>query len=131
VDYYYVWPWPPVEILNEASPWQWLTPIGAFVGVVLLFFGGLIGVYLSNDAASKRQRQELDVIQTRHDTEMTTAQRRHEEQLAAMRAEGRAERAAQRNDRFREEVANLIGEKWKTVNIAYELAEAADQYFRD
>jgi hypothetical protein len=47
------------------------------------------------------------------------ADRRHRQQLTA-----------ERNDRFREEVSNLIGEKWETVNVAYELAEAAGEYHR-
>lgn len=117
---YYDWPWPPIEIINEGSVWQWLAPVGAVIGSVLLFTGGLIGVYLTNRNASGRHRTEMDA-----------AQRQHEQQLAAMRGEARADRIAQRNDRLREEVGNLIGEKWATNNVAFELAEAAGQFFRD
>jgi hypothetical protein len=128
VDYYYVWPWPPVEVVNDASPWQWVTPVGAFVGTVLLFFGGLIGVYITKEAAARRQKDELDAANTKHTAAMTAAQNQHDEQLSAMRSEGRAERAAERNDRFREEVANLLGERWATENAAYKLATAKDEH---
>jgi hypothetical protein len=128
VDYYYVWPWPPVEVVNDASPWQWITPGGAFVGTVLLFSGGLIGVHITNKAAARRTKDELDAANTKHTAAMTAAQNQHDEQLSAMRSEGRAERAAQRNHRFREEVANLLGERWATENAAYKLATAGDEY---
>ena len=47
------------------------------------------------------------------------------------RREGRRDRAAQRADRFGEEVANLLGERWATEKAAYELATAADEYHTD
>lgn len=129
MDDYWVYPWP-VEIINEASDWAWFGPVLAFVSSALLFAGGLYGVYKTNAAAAKRLQQELGAAQAKHDAEMTAATTRHEEQLAAMRDEGRAERAAQRNDRFREEVANLLGERWATENAAYNLAENADEYYK-
>lgn len=61
----------------------WLAPIVGLIGSALLFIGGLIGVWCTNKNANQRQR----------------------EQLATMEAEGRAGQAAERNDRFREEVA--------------------------
>jgi hypothetical protein len=51
--------------------------------------------------------------------------------LKNTREEGRRGRAAQRNDRFREEVANLIGERWATEKAAYELATNAAEYHTD
>ena len=102
---YWVYPWP-VDIVNEASDWVWLAPILGLVGSSLLFIGGLIGVAWTNRNAGQR----------------------HLEQLAAMKVEGRADRAAERNDHLREEVANLLGERWATDNAAYKLATAADEY---
>lgn len=106
MDDYWVYPWP-VEIVNEASDWAWLGPVLAFVGSALLFAGGLIGVWCTNRTANKRHREQLDLT----------------------RAEGRADRAAERNDRFREEVANLLGERWTTEKAAYKLAENAEEYY--
>jgi hypothetical protein len=109
VEYaYWVYPWP-VEIINELSPWVWLAPLIGLIGSALLFIGGLIGVRWTNSNADQR----------------------HQEQLAAMHAEARADRAAERNNRFREEVANLLGERWATDKAAYELATAADEYRTD
>ncbi len=105
---YWVYPWP-VEIINETSQWAWLAPVLGLIGSGLLFIGGLIGVWWTNN----------------------NADRRHREQLAATQAEGRADRAAERNDRFREEVANLLGERWATDKAAYKLATAADEYHTD
>ena len=48
-----------------------------------------------------------------------------------MEAEGRANRAAERNNRFREEVAKLLGERRATDKAAYELATAATEYDTD
>ncbi|OBH25189.1 hypothetical protein A5692_03565 [Mycobacterium sp. E342] len=45
------------------------------------------------------------------------AYRRHREQLAA-----------DRNDRFRQEVADLLGERYATVDAAYRLADASAQH---
>jgi hypothetical protein len=105
---YWLYPWP-VEIINEASFWAWLGPVLGLIGSGLLFVGGLIGVGWTNK----------------------NADRRHWEQLAATKAEGRADRAAQRNDRLREEVANLLGERWATDKAAYQLATAVDEYQTD
>jgi hypothetical protein len=105
---YWVYPWP-VEITNEASQWAWLAPVLGLIGSGVLFIGGLVGVCWTNN----------------------NADRRHREQLAATQAEGRADRAAERNDRFREEVANLLGERWATDKAAYKLATAADEYHTD
>lgn len=96
----------PVEITNQTSSLlQWMP----FYGSVLLFAASMITVWLTNRAAN----------------------RRHREQVSTTHAEGRAERAARRNDRFREEVANLLGERWQTENVAYELADAIGEYQRD
>jgi hypothetical protein len=109
VDFdYWVYPWP-VEIINESSTWVWLAPVLGLIGSALLFIGGLIGIRWTNNNADQR----------------------HREQLAAMQAEGRADRATERNDRFREEVANLLGERWATDKAAYKLATAADEYHID
>ena len=98
-----------VEIIKESASSAWFAPIVGFMGSALLFVGGLIGVWWTNKNADQRQRG----------------------QLATMQAEGRTDRVAQRNDRFREEVANLLGERWATDNAAYELATAADEYSTD
>lgn len=125
---YWVYPWP-VEIVNQASPWAWLAPILALLGSALLFSGGLYGVHKTNEAAANRQRSELNAAQAKHNAEMAAAQAHHDEQLTALRTEGRADRAAERNDRFRQEVANLLGERWATEKAAYKLAENADDHF--
>jgi hypothetical protein len=138
---YWVYPWP-VEIVNEGSQWAWLAPILSLIGSALLFGGGLYGVFKTNAAATNRQQQALDAARLRHDADLAAQQKHHEEQLAAeqkhheeqlatMRAENRAERAGQRNDRFREEVANLLGERWATEKAAYELATNAANYYAD
>jgi hypothetical protein len=111
VDYYY-WPWPPVEIVNHGSWWP-------FAGSALLFLGGLLGVYITNKGASGR-----------HSIEMLAAQGRHEQQLAAMRAEGRADRNLQRANTFREEVANILAERWDTITAAGILADAVNEYVK-
>lgn len=105
---YWVYPWP-IEIINEASFWAWLGPVLGLIGSALLFVGGLIGVGWTNKNAGQR----------------------HWEQLAATKAEGRADRAAERNDHLREEVANLLGERWATDKAAYQLATAVDEYQTD
>ncbi|WAI52978.1 hypothetical protein OUZ54_13850 [Mycobacterium avium subsp. paratuberculosis] len=105
---YWVYPWP-VDIVNEASAWAWLGPVLGLVGSGVLFVGGLVGVWCTNRNADKRHREQLDTT----------------------RAEGRADRAAERNDRLREEVANLLGERWATDKAAYKLATAADEYKTD
>jgi hypothetical protein len=51
--------------------------------------------------------------------------------LKNTREEGRRGRAAQRNDRFREEVANLLGEKYLTVDAAEKLADDAKGGYDD
>jgi hypothetical protein len=127
---YWVYPWP-VEIVNEGSQWAWLAPILSLIGSALLFGGGLYGVFRTNATAAVRQRQELDAVKLRHDADLAAEQKHHEEQLETVRTENRAERAAQRNDRFREEVANLLGERWATERAAYELATNAAEYYTD
>jgi hypothetical protein len=78
----------------------------------------LYGVHKTNAAAATRQQQELDEAKLQHDAEMAAQKRHHEKQLAA-----------QRNDRFGEEVANLLGERWGAEKAAYELATNAANYY--
>jgi len=61
---YWVYPWP-VEIINEASPWAWLVPVGALIGSALLFVGGLTGIYLTNKAGAARSKSEGEAAEGR------------------------------------------------------------------
>jgi hypothetical protein len=141
-----------VDIISHASVWTWLGPVLAFVGTLVLFGGTMITLWRTNKSADRRHGEQMKAAKDQHDADMkaaedryladqsdtnsrhhqdmAAAQQRQDDQLAAMRAEGRADRTAQRNDRFREEVANLIGEKWNTVNAAYELADAVGEFQR-
>lgn len=129
---------------------EWWHPLMPFAGSVLLFVAAMITLWRTNKAAEGRHREQMTVAKDQHDADLKAAedryladqndmnsrhyqdikaaQERQEEQLSAMRGEGRADRAAARADRFREDVAGILAERWPTLDAAMDLADAVAQY---
>jgi hypothetical protein len=56
---YYLYPWP-VEIVNQASFWEWLGPVLTFLGSVLLFAGSIYVMWRTNQAGDIRAAAERE-----------------------------------------------------------------------
>jgi hypothetical protein len=104
-------------MINQTDWWQlYLPPLVGLLGSIIVAAAAFTGVIKNN----RTNQRAIDA-----------ADDRHKEQLQAARAEGVADRAAQRVDKFREDVASILAERWPTLDAAVEMADAVDQYHRD
>ena len=93
-----------------------MPPIVGLLGSIVVAAAAFVGVIKNN----RTNRAAIDA-----------ADDRHKEQLEAARAESMADRGAQRADKFREDVAGILAERWPTLDAAIAMADAADEYRRD
>jgi hypothetical protein len=106
----------PVGIIDQTDWWQpYVPPLVGLVGSIIVAAAAFVGVVTN----TRTNQRAIDAADTRH-----------REQLVAARVERAADRAADRADKFREEVASILAERWPMLNATYELACAVEQYRR-